>query len=204
MVKIDILGDLLYEKSSHHEVLSSAERQISAAMIDDSDNTSAQELWNDIGGFGLSTKTSGTGGYYAIQSFNHQIGFTETATNWGWGLMATTPHDFLALLRAIWLPGRVLTTTDRSYEQGLMRNVVPSQRFGIPSGPPKTAVVGVKNGWYPEPTGWQLNSAGYVHFSRTTYLAVIMTAYNPNEAYGLSTLNTLGSLLWRYEYHNFH
>jgi len=45
--------------------------------------------------------------------------------------------------------------------------------------------VGVKNGWYLEKaTGWQVNTAGYVHLGRTYYLAVVMTASNPSEDYG--------------------
>lgn len=199
MIKIDILGTLLAEAQAAHRHLSAAEQAQATVMIEDSDNAAAQELWNDIGGFGLSSQTSGTGGYYAIQNFNKRIGFTQTQTNWAWGLMSTTPTDFLRLLRAIWGPGHVLNPASQAYEQGLMERVTPAQRFGIPNGVPRTAVVGNKNGWYPEASGWQINSAGYVHRGSVTYLAVVMTAQNPDEGYGMATVNTVGSLLWRYE-----
>jgi hypothetical protein len=199
MVKIDILGDLLYEAQSAHRQLSSAEQSLATVMIEDSDNNAAQELWNDIGGYGLSSETSGTAGYYAIQTFNKRVGFTQTQTNWGWGLMNTTPTDFLKLLRTIWLPSSVLNPTSQAYERSLMEHVTPSQRFGIPNGVPAAAIVGNKNGWYPEATGWQINSAGYVHLRAVDYLAVVMTAENPNESYGMGTVNDVGSLLWHYE-----
>ncbi len=199
MVKIDILADLLFEAQSDHRTLTPDEQYLATTMIEDSDNASAQRLWNDIGGFGTSSRVTGDGGYYPIQAFNRRIGFTQTVTSWGWGTMDTTPADFVKLLRAIWLPSRVLSPASQGYERTLMERVTPTQRFGVPNGVPANATVGVKNGWYPEPFGWQVNSAGYVHLGAVTYLAVVMTANNPNENYGLDTVNTLGSLLWRFE-----
>ena len=199
MVKIDILGALLAEAQSDHRALSTAESSLAVSMIEESDNVAAQRLWNDIGGFGLTARRRGTGGYYAIQSFNERLGFRQTQTNWAWGLMDTTPLDYLRLLRAIWLSSTVLAPASQRYEQSLMEGVVAYQRFGIPNGVPSGAVVGVKDGWYPEPTGWQVNSAGYVHRGAVTYLAVIMTGDNLDEACGLNTVNNFGALLWRFE-----
>ncbi len=199
MVKIDILSDLLFEAQLAHRVLDSTERTLAATMVEDSGNVAAQRLWNDAGGFGLSARTRGTGGYYAISSFNQRVGFDQTETNWAWGLMETTPSDFLKLLAAIWLPRSLLSRTSQAYEQSLMENVLASQRFGIANGVPAGAVVGIKDGWYPESSGWQVNSAGYVHLGRVTYLAVIMSGENPDESYGINTVNILGTLLWRFE-----
>lgn len=200
MVKIDILADLLYEHQADGRPLSASEQALAASMVEDSDNTAGQQLWNDIGGFGTSRATRGTGGYYAISAFDRRLGLTQTVTNWAWGLLATTPRDYLRLLEAIWLPGGALDPASQAYERRLMEGVVPAQRFGIPNGVPKGATVGVKDGWYLEKgTGWQVNSAGYVRLGRVRYLAVVMTAHDPSEAYGLDTVNTLGTLLWRFE-----
>ncbi len=141
-----------------------------------------------------------TGQLPASEEFNELIGFSLTESSWGWGDTQTTPRDELQLLKAIALPNNVLTTSSRDDEENLMQSVSGSQRFGIPTALPSTAVVGVKNGWYPETlTGCQLNSAGYVHAGKRFYLAVIMTEHNANKDYGLDTLNTISHVLWNFE-----
>ena len=200
MVKIDILATLLHEDQVDHGSLSPAVREAATTMIEQSDNATAQMLWNDIGGFGLSTNWRGTGGYYAISAFNALVGMRQSVTSWGWGTMLTTPADYLRLLRAIWLPGRLLDPAAAQVERQLMENVIPAQRFGVPAGVPADAIVGVKDGWLPDASdGWQVNSAGYVHQGSTTYLAVLMSAGDPTETYGIATLSGLGDLLWRLE-----
>jgi hypothetical protein len=60
--------------------------------------------------------------------------------------------------------------------------------------------VGVKNGWYLEKaTGWQVNTAGYVHLGRTYYLAVVMTASNPSEDYGREVVDRVSQAFWNFE-----
>lgn len=201
MVKIDILADLLYEAQRARRSLSPAELALATSMIEYSDNNAAQKLWNDIGGFGLSSRLSGTGGYYAISSFNHLLGFTQTITNWGWGLMRTTPADYLKLLRAITEPNSILDPSSRALINSLMYRVTPSQRFGLGDLPSEVKVE-LKNGWYPEPTGWQVNTCGLTSYRSTDYLAVIMTAQNPDETYAISTVNDLAGLLFTYEQHH--
>jgi len=65
-------------------------------------------------------------------------------------LIDTTPRDQLNLLKSILLPNSYLDTASQAYEQDLMENVVDYERFGIPTGVPTNATVGVKNGWYLE------------------------------------------------------
>jgi len=138
-----------------------------AKMIEYSNNKAAESLWVKIGQLP------------SVTEFNDDIHFTQTLMNWDWGLIDTTPRDQLNLLKSILLPNSYLDTASQAYEQDLMENVVDYERFGIPTGVPTNATVGVKNGWYLEKaTGWQVNTAGYVHLGRTYYLAVVMTASN--------------------------
>jgi hypothetical protein len=188
MVKIDILADLLYEDQMKNVTISKKDAALATKMIELSDNKAAQKLWVQAGQLP------------AIEEFNELIGFSQTEFSWGWGDTETTPRDQLHLLKAIALPNNVLSSASRTYEENLMQNVSGGQRFGIPTGVPSTAIAGVKNGWYPETlTGWQLNTAGYVHDGKCFYLAVIMTSHNPNEKYGLITLNTISHMLWNFE-----
>lgn len=185
LVKIDILAVLLRECQLSHRVLTSGESQLATSMIESSSNRAATKLWNDVGQLP------------PMSAFNHLVGFTQTIMSWSWGDIETTPLDQLALLKMIVLPNSILTDSSRAYEASLMQNVDQTERFGLGSGPPPTATIGLKDGYYPEPTtGWQINSAGYVHLGNRFYLAAIMTSHNPNEEYGIDTVNEVAKLIW--------
>lgn len=188
MFKIDILADLLYQDQVKGETLNAKDLSLATSMIEISNNAAAQRLWVRIGQVP------------AITIFNKQIGFTQSIASWTWGQMDTTPKDQLTMLKAIVFPNKVLDGASRTFERGLMEHVISSERFGVPTDVPTRALVGVKNGWYPEETtGWQVNTAGFVHLGSTYYLAVVMSAHNPNEDYGMDTVNTLGRLFWQFE-----
>lgn len=188
MAKIDILAVLLWENQTYHRALTPREQKLATKMIDESDNKAAESLWVTIGQL------------FPFTKFNDDIHFTQTSPNWDWGLLETTPRDQLQLLKAIVLPNKYLDPASQSYEQNLMESVEGYERFGIPTGVPTNARVGVKDGWYPEKkTGWQVNSAGYVHLGQTFYLAVVMTASNPSEGYGREVVNRVGQAFWNFE-----
>jgi hypothetical protein len=188
MEKIDILAVLLWECQNAHRALTAKEMSLATKMIEYSDNNAAEQLWVDVGQLP------------SVTTFNDHLHYTQSITNWDWGMFDTTPHDQLNLLKAILFPNKYLTPASQAYEQNLMENVVDYERFGVPTGVPSTATVGVKNGWYPEKTtGWQINTAGYVHLNKTYYLAVIMTASNPSEAYGKEVVGRVSQALWNFE-----
>jgi hypothetical protein len=188
MVKIDILAVLLWESQNAHRALTPKQVSLATKMVEASDNKAAQTLWIAIGQMP------------ALTMFNDHIHFTQTTTNWNWGLVETTPRDQLNLLMTIVLPNRYLDAASQQFEQSLMENVTKYERFGLPTGAPTNAVVGVKDGWYRETTtGWQVNSTGYVHLGRTFYLAVIMTASNPSVGYGREVVNRVSQAFWNFE-----
>jgi hypothetical protein len=188
MEKIDILAVLLWESQNEHRSLTAREMTLAAKMIEYSDNNAAESLWVTIGQ--LPT----------VSEFNKDLHYSQSITNWDWGLFDTTPRDQLQLLKTILFPNEYLNEDSQEYEQDLMQNVVDYERFGIPTGVPTNATVGVKNGWYPETTtGWQVNTAGYVHLNKTYYLAVVMTASNPSEAYGKEVVDRVSQAFWNFE-----
>lgn len=187
MVKVDILADLLYESQQNDKPLTAKQQSLAYSMIEDSNNQAATTLWAQIGGRD------------AIDAFNQLIGFKETLPSWSWGDVATTPLDQLQLLKVIALPNAILDNASRLYEMTLMEHVIASERFGLGWGSPARATVGVKDGYYPETaTGWQLNTTGFVEYQGRFYLATIMCADNPNETYGISTVTTVSSDIWKY------
>lgn len=188
MEKIDILAVLLWEAQHEHRYLTASEEALATKMIEYSDNNAAESLWVQIGQLP------------SVTEFNHDLHYSQSVTSWDWGQFDTTPRDQLKLLKTILLPNSYLNAGSQEYEQDLMENVVDYEHWGIPTGVPTGATVGVKNGWYPETTtGWQINTAGYVHLGTTYYLAVIMTASNPSEGYGIEVVDRVAQAFWNFE-----
>jgi beta-lactamase class A len=196
VVKVDILETLLTQQGS--EGLSGADQGLAQSMIEDSDNDSATDLWDAVGG------ASG------IRSFDARAGLANTTPSpcvecagfaWpGWGLSTTTPADQIALLRQIALPGGLLSTAERGYVAGLMEDITPSQRWGVCAGVPAQATVALKNGWLPldeSGTDWQINSVGWVSGLGRDYLIAVLSTGNPTEEYGIDTIDGLSGAVWR-------
>jgi hypothetical protein len=187
IVKIDILADLLYESQARDKPLTAKQESLTRSMIEASNDAAATKLWAQIGGT------------EEIDEFNTLIGFKYTVPSWSWGDISTTPLDQLQLLKVIALPNRILDTASRDYEMDLMEDVIGGQRFGLGWGSPAKATVGLKDGWYKEiPTGWQVNSTGFVQYQGRFYLATIMTASDPGETYGMNTVTTIANGIWKY------
>ena len=59
----------------------------------------------------------------------------------------------------------------------------------------------LKNGWLPlnaSSTDWQINSVGWVHGDGRNYLIALFSTGNPNEAYGIQSLNEISQIVWSY------
>jgi Beta-lactamase enzyme family len=196
VVKVDILETLLTQQGSGG--LSGADQTLAQSMIEDSDNDSATDLWDAVGGAG------------GIRSFDSKAGLADTTPSpcvecagfaWpGWGLTTTTPADQIALLRQIAVPGGLLSTAERGYVARLMENVTPSQRWGVCSDVPPQVTVALKNGWLPlneAATDWQVNSVGWVSGLGRDYLIAVLSTGNPTEQYGIDTIDQLSGAVWR-------
>jgi hypothetical protein len=119
----------------------------------------------------------------------------------GWGLTTSTPADQLALLRELVEPSRLLTNAGRHYALSLMENVTPSQRWGVSGGVPAQITVALKNGWLPlnqAGTDWQINSVGWVSGRGRDYLIAVLSTGNPDEQYGIDTIDQLATIVWRH------
>jgi beta-lactamase class A len=195
VVKLDILQALLAEWPGG---LPSSEASLAQQMIEDSDNDAATSLWYAAGG------ASG------LAAYNARAGLTRTTPStcvvctgfaWpGWGLTTTVPADQLALLKALVEPGPLLTAAGRQYALSLMENVAPDQAWGVSGGVPAGVTVALKNGWLPlndAQTDWQINSVGWVSGAGRDYLIAVFSTGNPNEQYGIDTINELSALIWQ-------
>lgn len=187
VVKVTILGTLLRDAQAAHRGLTSRERALAWAMITRSDNDAASALWDEDG-------------HVRLQRFLDAAGMTETVLgpDGVWGLTRITATDETKLLWLLLQPNRVLDTSSRDYELALMADVIPSQRWGVPAGAPRSLVVHVKNGWLPlAPFGWRINSIGGFTGHGQKYSIVVLTEDNPTMAYGVSTVERIAEAVNR-------
>jgi beta-lactamase class A len=199
VVKLDILETLLAQQGQSTPAgLPASDQALAEEMIEDSDNDAATSLWDAVGG------------PVGIRNFNMSADLTATSPSpcvvcagfpWpGWGLTTTTPADQIALLRELVEPSRLLTSTERRYALSLMENVTPSQRWGVSGGVPAQVTVALKNGWLPlnaAATDWQINSVGWVWGRGRDYLMAVLSTGNPDEQYGIDTIDHLATIVWR-------
>ena len=180
VVKATILGALLYWRQRTHTSLTSTEKREATLMIEESDNDAATYLWNDVG-------------HTRLNQFVKAATMTETELNSSgyWGLSEITARDELQLMRLLTEHNSVLTDSSRAYELNLMNHVVSYERWGVPAGAPGGLTVYVKNGWLNDPVRWVINSIGAVEGHGRNYKMAILTYNNPNEQYGINTVQAI-------------
>lgn len=143
------------------------EMYLLTTMIENSDNVSAQDLFDEIGGTP------------PMDAFMRSVGVPGLTTNpnaWGWSTVSP-----LAMVRLLTLlhEGKVLTAHDRDLMLNLMRNVESDQQVGVGDTAPSGATVALKDGWVPAPDDlWAMNSSGIVTVGGETY---IIAAYTQHE-----------------------
>jgi hypothetical protein len=178
VVKVTILGALLREAMEQHRYLTQREVNLATEMITESDNNAASALWAQIGRGRLT-------------HFLNLARMTETRPGPGgyWGLTQITAHDECLLLTLLMTTNSVLDAPSRKFALGLMADVIPAQRWGVPAGAPASMTVQVKNGWLPlAPGGWRIHSIGCFTGHQRSYSIVMLTTGSPSMAYGITTI----------------
>jgi Beta-lactamase enzyme family len=181
IVKVDILATLLYQLQQAGQTVSADQQELATTMIENSDNDSASDLYDEVGGsagigaanqaFGLIETTVGTGGY--------------------WGLTSTTANDQIQLLRQVFTTPSVLWTSSQDYIQGLMSNVETDQQWGVPAAADPGTQFMVKNGWLPNPSLWEINSIGEIVRDHQDVLIAVLSDDNASEASGIAVVQAV-------------
>jgi hypothetical protein len=188
IVKTIILAALLRWHQETGTPLSATEQYEATLMITQSDNDAATYLWNEVG-------------LDRLQDFLDaaKMNETELGQDGYWGLTQVTAHDEMLLLELLDGPNSVLDSASRSYELGLMSQVISSQRWGTPYGAPADVTVHVKNGWLPDPL-WHVNSLGVFtgkDGADKNYLIAVLTDDNPTEQDGIDTIQSVAQAVHR-------
>ncbi|MFB6817034.1 serine hydrolase [Streptomyces sp. NPDC056347] len=181
VVKATVLATLLWDNKKHGRYLTQREINLATAMITKSDNDATTSLWKQLG----VTKVKG---------FLKAAGMTHTVPGSGgyWGLTQITAQDELRLLHLLTVKNSVLSDNSRTYELGLMKKVVASQRWGTPAGAPSGVTVQVKNGWLPRAThGWRVHSIGAFTGKGHDYAITVLTHDNKTMNDGINTVQAV-------------
>jgi hypothetical protein len=182
-VKVDILATLLHQTQSQGPLPPNLQA-LAVPMIEDSLDSAADTLWDQLGPA-------------AIGAFDREAGLTATfppPAAW-WATTPTTVEDRLALLRTVVFPNSLLNSASRAYMLYLMEHVTPLQDWGATGGVPAGVTVALKNG-FALVAGWQMDTTGWVDGEGRDYLIAVMTNGNATESYGITTVNTISSIIW--------
>ncbi|MFF7475603.1 serine hydrolase [Streptomyces sp. NPDC008092] len=177
IVKVDILATLLLQAQDAGRHLTATEKAYATKMIENSDNTSASQLWDVIG------KATG------LDAANKRFGLTSTEGGDGalWGLTQTTAADQLTLLQQVFGDDSKLSEASQEYIQGLMKTVESDQRWGVSAAADGSGFE-LKNGWLARSTTglWDVNSIGRVTAGGTDYLVAVLSKGTVSQARGIS------------------
>jgi hypothetical protein len=181
IVKVDILATLLYQLHQSGQALTAEDQWLATTMIENSDNDSASDLYDDVGGAD------------GIDAANRVFGLTQTTvgTDGYWGLTSTTVQDQIQLLRQVFLRPSALSPASQDYIQNLMGSVEADQRWGVPAAADAGTGFMVKNGWLPNPTLWEINSIGEIVHGHQRMLVTVLSADNASENSGIAVVQAV-------------
>ncbi|MGC4946378.1 serine hydrolase [Streptomyces sp. DT224] len=185
VVKATVLATLLWDNAKHNRYLTQREIDLSTKMITKSDNDATTSLWKQLG-------------VSKVNAFLKAAGMTHTVPGSGgyWGLTQITAQDEQRLLTLLTSKNSVLTDSARSYELGLMKKVVSSQRWGTPAGAVTGTTVQVKNGWLSRSThGWRVHSIGAFTGNGHDYGLTVLTQDNKTMNDGINTIQAVARVV---------
>ena len=139
-------------------------------MLTRSDNAATDRLWARFGGAAIGARFPAYG----------LVSATRTEV---WDQVRCTPEDLVRLVGHV-LEG--VPAADRATLVGLLRGVVPEQRWGV-FGLVGTGRPGGKNGWLPTGAGWAVSTAGFVGPGER-YAVAVMSTGAPDFVAGVETV----------------
>ncbi|WP_456364254.1 hypothetical protein [Priestia aryabhattai] len=160
--------------------LTSDEETMFQKMICESDNESTSYFWNKLNGEDETQKL-----FKRLQMNNSIAG-----SNGYWGLSKTTTYDLMLLWKHI-----LYSSNPRL--MGYMKEIIPSQRWGITNFLDENYVSFVKNGWSPkEENNWRVNNFSWFTSADSSYGLIILTEENLSLDQGIEYINQVSHLLW--------
>lgn len=181
LVKAMLLVAYLNQRGVRRGPLHRADRRLLAPMILVSDNDAATTVYERIGPGSLTRLA-------------RRAGMRRFEANPIWGGCQVTARDqarFFYRLRSL------TPKAHRHYALGLLRRIVPDQRWGIPRASPRRWRVHFKGGWYRDSDGWRVHQAALLRRKRHRLSIAVLTRGDPSLAYGATTIQGVTARLLR-------
>jgi beta-lactamase family protein len=180
VLKAMLLAAYLRQPGVRQRPLRQAERALLGPMIRRSDNAAASQVCNIVG----------TGGLARLARHAHMTRFHATRP---WGLSSIDVADQTRFLLHI---ERHLPKRHRRYALGLLRTIVPSQRWGIARVRPRGWALYFKGGWG-SGTGWADHQVALLRRGRRRLSVAILITSSPSHEYGKEALRGVAARLLR-------
>jgi hypothetical protein len=181
LVKAMLLVSYLNRPGIRGNRLGAASRALLHPMITRSDNDAATRVRAIVGNRGLARLA-------------RRAGMTDFATAYAWGDTQMTAADQARFFFKI---DKLVPPRHRRYARGLLRSIVPGQRWGIPAGLPRGARAYFKGGWRSVAGGWIVNQAALVERGKRRVALAVLTDHDRTDGYGHETIRGLTSRLLR-------
>jgi hypothetical protein len=181
VVKAMLLVAYLRRGSVRHRRLHGSEKARLGPMIRRSDNVAATQVHDVVGNHGL-------------RRLARRAGMRRFIPNQVWGGSQITARDqsrFFFRIRGL-VPER-----HRSYALGLLRRIVPGQRWGVPPARPHGWRVHFKGGWFPAGGGWRVNQSALLQKGGRRISISVLTEGDPGLGYGAATISGVTRRLLR-------
>ncbi len=178
-----------------------AEVDMLSSMIDVSDNGSAEEIWNALGGIdGMQQYLSRIGMEPLDQPMPASGGGGEDDPE-AWGDAGQSASQMSLLLARLW-QRELLDSEYTDLAAWFLGGVIEEQSWGVPTevaGLDPLANVLFKNGWYPTDDGrWRINSVGIVIPGQgQPYVLVILGEGFESWSQGIETVNAVAAMINR-------
>lgn len=189
--KLDILEALLLNHQDEHTSLAGEDDLLATAMIEHSDNSAGQTLWNELG--------------YApsITAANTRLGLRHTVPDPAgyYGLTTSCAVDQVALLENLLSRHGPLTRQSRKYALTLLGNVESDQRWGVGVVADPGTTFANKNGWLSVDNSngegesdddlWLVDSVGIVTVHGQQVLLSVFTQHGDSYEAGVRLVESL-------------
>lgn len=184
VIKAGVMGAVLLEAQDSGRGLTAWERARIAPMISYSHNNPyVSDLYVAVGGVA------------GMDRADRRWGATRTTNSAAYGATWTTAQDRTRIALKLLHGGGPLGPAGRTEAWRYMREVHPTQRWGISAGVPYGWAVALKNGFYPmRGYGWRVGSTGFVRRVTTAgggYAVTVLTDGGSSQVQGMRLVETV-------------
>ena len=157
-------------------------------MIENSNNKSADELYEEIGA---------EKGIRAFMTSISVSGLSASPKENGWGYSRITPAAMAALMKRLH-DGTILNASDRALALRYMSTIENGQRTGVGDSSPAGATIAMKDGWidvHDAAGPYVVNSSGIVTVGCETYIVAIYTDRDPTYTAGFKIVRQVARMV---------